>query len=226
MSITERVYAAERPGSPFPDAIRALLSALRRSLAPVLRGTRFGSLPAEQIEGWTNRSELNWLWQQAKRRHVIVEIGSWKGRSTHAIASATPGILFFVEHFRGSQEDDHQYYPETESADGVESVRQVLLENVGPYVKAGRAILLDMKSAAAAKTLAPILMHRRADMIFIDADHSYESVADDIRNWRPLLHSGGLLCGHDSDWPGVRKALDELVPGWKHGPGSIWYLPC
>ena len=83
------------------------------------------------------RAELNWLWRQARRRLVIVEIGSWKGRSTHAIASATPGILFFVEHFQGSQDDGHTSYHETESLQGVDSVRQTLLTNLDRFIKGG-----------------------------------------------------------------------------------------
>jgi len=82
-----------------------------------------------------------------------------------------------------------------------------------------------MKSVDAATVLAPILKHRPADMIFIDGDHSYEGAKTDILTWRPLLKPGGLLCGHDSDWPGVTQALEELLPGWQHGPGSIWYVP-
>lgn len=54
------------------------------------------------------------------------------------------------------------------------------------------------------------------DLIFIDADHSYEAVKDDIMSWWPLVDNGGVLCGHDYDpkgesWPGVHKAIHELL---------------
>ena len=51
------------------------------------------------------------------------------------------------------------------------------------------------------------------DIVFIDADHSYEGVRDDIMYWAPKVKSGGIVCGHDYDvprFPGVRKAVLEF----------------
>jgi len=56
------------------------------------------------------------------------------------------------------------------------------------------------------------------DFVFIDADHRYEAVRDDIRAWWPKLRSGGALCGHDyaihrdgdGIW-GVQRAVDEFA---------------
>jgi len=51
------------------------------------------------------------------------------------------------------------------------------------------------------------------DLVFIDADHSYESVVNDIKIWLPLVKKGGWLTGHDyydnKKNFGVIKAVDE-----------------
>ncbi len=51
------------------------------------------------------------------------------------------------------------------------------------------------------------------DFIYIDGDHSYESVRADVRAWWALLKSGGIICGDDYDdpvSPGVKQAWDEF----------------
>lgn len=54
-----------------------------------------------------------------------------------------------------------------------------------------------------------------ADVVYIDADHSYTAVRDDIAVWYPRVTPGGALCGHDyypeKHWPGVKRAVDEFI---------------
>lgn len=54
-----------------------------------------------------------------------------------------------------------------------------------------------------------------ADVVYIDADHAYEAVRDDIATWYPRISPGGALCGHDyyreKHWPGVKQAVDEFI---------------
>jgi hypothetical protein len=52
------------------------------------------------------------------------------------------------------------------------------------------------------------------DMIFIDAEHSYEGVKNDINNWIKKVKKGGIISGHDYDhpnFPGVKVAIEEAV---------------
>lgn len=62
------------------------------------------------------------------------------------------------------------------------------------------------------------------DLVFIDADHSYESVFADIVAWRPKVRVGGILCGHDygGKFDGVKKAVDLLCPNAVIGPQQVW----
>lgn len=51
------------------------------------------------------------------------------------------------------------------------------------------------------------------DFIYIDADHRYESVKQDLELYLPKLKKGGVIGGHDyhESWPGVCSAVDEVV---------------
>ena len=54
-------------------------------------------------------------------------------------------------------------------------------------------------------------IHHPAWFVFVDADHSYEGVRDDIAHWEPLVAPGGILAGHDhtDQFPGVKRACVE-----------------
>ena len=53
------------------------------------------------------------------------------------------------------------------------------------------------------------------DFVFIDANHDYEYVKEDILAWLPKIKKGGVMAGHDYhlntiDFPGVYKAVHEI----------------
>jgi predicted O-methyltransferase YrrM len=60
-------------------------------------------------------------------------------------------------------------------------------------------------------------LNLKFDIIFIDADHSYEGVKKDTMNYLPLLKQDGLIIFHDvAEEPcGIHKWLDEMVIGEK-----------
>ena len=184
------------------------------------------------IEGWMSSEELTFLAEQAKTHTRVAEIGSWRGRSTAALADNTPGTVFAIDTWEGSKETD---FDPGFQAGGAEWLWQEFLrnraDNVIPVIGASIAAAADF--AAKGETF---------DMIFIDGAHDAESVAADLAAWRPLLAPGGLFCGHDfwpnPGWPeaplsDVRRVVDSTL-SVHIGAGSIWVangginhlLPC
>lgn len=170
---------------------------------------------ALQIPGWTSEAELTWLAEQARTRSRIAEIGSWKGRSTRALADNTPGRVWAVDTWQGTKEDGHFRELAAKPADWLVTVFHV---NAG-YLH--NIVTVRCPSVYAALTRCHL---KTFDMIFIDASHDYENVKADILAWRPLLAPGGLLCGHDYDAgrEGVVRAVRELIPERYNPAGSIW----
>lgn len=66
----------------------------------------------------------------------------------------------------------------------------------------------------------------RPAMVFLDADHSYEAVRDEIA-WAKGL-GVPLICGHDYGNPrfGVTRAVDEAFPDGVDVCGSVWARRC
>ena len=62
------------------------------------------------------------------------------------------------------------------------------------------------------------------DFVFIDADHSYESVKLDIDVWLPKVRIGGWIGGHDYPEFGVKDAVNERVKAYQpaYSVSSIW----
>ena len=61
------------------------------------------------------------------------------------------------------------------------------------------------------------------DLVFIDGDHSYNGCSADIRAYKHKVNKNGLLSGHDIDFPGVNKAVNELVVKYEVGPNNVWF---
>jgi predicted O-methyltransferase YrrM len=156
------------------------------------------------IEGWMVPAELEWLAQQASEHSRVVEIGSWAGRSTRAMADNLPpgGVIYAVDTWEGSDEDVHRNMLAGKPKDWL---FEQFARNIWPRSNVNA---VRMSSVDAAKYLKEL----EFDMIFIDAAHDYESVKADILAWRPLMKIGGMFCGHDFSHPPVKRAVLELVP--------------
>lgn len=61
------------------------------------------------------------------------------------------------------------------------------------------------------------------DLVFLDGDHTYKSVVQDIVAWFPKIKENGILAGHDYDdfWPGVKQGVNEALSPIRI-VGRIW----
>lgn len=49
------------------------------------------------------------------------------------------------------------------------------------------------------------------DFVYVDGDHSYEAVLQDLRKYYGLVVQGGVIAGHDIDQPEVLRAFFEFI---------------
>lgn len=77
-----------------------------------------------------------------------------------------------------------------------------------------------------------LFKNNELDFIFIDADHTYEAVKQDLELWYKKIRSGGIIGGDDyaTIWPGVRQAVDEffislgLIVNQDQNQPRIWWV--
>jgi len=165
------------------------------------------------IPGWMEREELEWLAFEASRHKVIVEIGSYLGRSSRALGEHVQGVVYCVDHWLGPKEfnPEDQPFP-------VEMLYDTFLGHTKDLRSEGRLIPIRLDSLEAAGGWG----FESPDMVFIDGSHDLQSIKDDMQAWAKVIKPGGLFCGHDAHWPGVAEARRLLLPQHMTGVGSIW----
>ena len=158
---------------------------------------------AGDVAGWLSDSQGRALFDAAARATgggAIVEIGSWKGRSTTWLASGARLAgqrVYAIDPHRGSREDP-----------AVETLNE-FLDNLARNGLADVVEPMVMTSEeAAARIAGPI------ELLFIDGDHSYEAVRRDAELWLPRLMDGGIVMFHDAAtaaYTGPRRIVRRMV---------------
>lgn len=184
------------------------------------------------LQGWGgDRPILPDLWERAGGDGLAVEIGVWKGQSAIHVARRMRergrGHLLAVDTFLGSVEHwappwdnrDFQLFFKHGRPDLYERfLTNILAEGLEEWITP-----LPLPSDVAAEVL-----HRKKagpfDYVYIDASHDYASVQADIARWSGLVRPGGILAGddHDANWPEVKRAVDESVPGVQSDERTWW----
>jgi hypothetical protein len=149
---------------------------------------------------------------------LVVELGSFKGRSSVAICEglsrvADPRFVAIDPWLRIRMADDELYEPDSPDVD---HVYRRFLRNLEPYVFVEP---MRMTSIEASHAFAD----ESVDWLFVDADHGFGAVRADLCAWYPKIKSGGLISGHDHSHFGVRWAVASYfgrVALWE----DIWFL--
>jgi predicted O-methyltransferase YrrM len=158
---------------------------------------------ASAVEGWLSDDQGRALHAAASAttgRGAIVEIGSWKGRSTIWLASGARRArhrVVAIDPHAGSHEDP--------SASTFDAFR-TNLERAG---LAGQVEVMVMTSADAART-----MEGPVELLFVDGDHSREGAARDADLWLPRVLPGGVVMFHDvatSGYAGPRRIFQRRI---------------
>lgn len=145
------------------------------------------------------------------------ELGVRQGKCLFKILDNCPSVIMIGVDIWKSQPNNQG--PETWSHWPHDEYRAAVFEKQKEY--GNRCVLIQDWSFNACDRVED----ESLDFIFIDADHSTESVTQDIMDWGPKVRKGGWILGHDINWPSVRIAVENLLPNYIILTDNVWGVP-
>ncbi len=152
----------------------------------------------EGVEGWLTRAQATRLWRAANQVPAagqIVEIGSFRGRSTTVLSlgSSSDVRVFAVDPFLGSDRGPQEI---SEDRDRGEADMALFTGQMARAGLSDRVTLIRQRSGAMAALDG---VTGRIDLLYIDGAHRYAPARDDIARWGDRVRSdGGLMLIHDA----------------------------
>lgn len=158
------------------------------------------------VDGWLHPKEARLLYRLARQCRGagrIVEIGSWKGKSTICLSRGSldghRAKVHAIDPHTGSPEHSEMFGHVWTFREFEQNIRRAeVQEIVVPHVATSTSVASSFSE--------PV------ELIFIDGLHEYEGVKADFDAWYPKVVAGGTVAFHDSTcWEGVYRVVTEDV---------------
>ncbi|MDP3731658.1 MAG: class I SAM-dependent methyltransferase [Candidatus Omnitrophota bacterium] len=157
------------------------------------------------VEGLIGEREGQFLYSVAKgckgEKGVIVEIGSWKGRSTICLGKGSIAgskvKIYAIDPHRDTSTQEY-YKVKTSYEEFKNNIRDAGVDDV---------IFPIMKTSEEAARI----FNEPIEFLFIDGEHDYENVKLDFESWYPKVIYGGFIAFHDYNFSGPYKVIEKYV---------------
>jgi len=159
---------------------------------------------------------------------VGAEIGVYKGDNTINLLTHIPWIkkLYCIDMWEETEIYNRNLkynFPNTEFS--LEEIFIDFKKKIEPVKHLVEILRMDSIKAA------EFIKDDELDFLFIDGNHEYENVKNDILTYLSKVKVGGIMSGHDyirfkgepEHRYGVKKAVDELFPD-RNVEGTIWWV--
>jgi predicted O-methyltransferase YrrM len=164
------------------------------------------NIALKEIEGFLTIKEACTLYELARKcsgRGVIIEIGSFKGRSTISLGLGSRKgkniKIYAIDPHTGTRKKRKLSKNRIWTLDVFKkNISEAGLDDIIlPIVKTSISASEDFKQ--------PV------ELIFLDGDHDYDLVKADFELWFPKLVNGGYIAIHDADWKGPGQVIRKFI---------------
>lgn len=161
----------------------------------------------QQIDGWFTFPKLYKKFVDTINPNgKIAEIGVWKGKSICylgvLIKNSNKDIKVYAIDTWKKMETENYHTNEQFENDELYNTFLKTIEPISDIIIPQRGTSLEICEKFPDKYF---------DAVFIDACHDYECAKQDILHWLPKVKTNGILSGHDAWFPGVSKAIKEIL---------------
>ena len=134
----------------------------------------------------------------------MVEVGCYQGSSSCVFSGEfTEATIYCIDQWKNGYDDN-------DKSSWVYDMG--LVENAFENNIRGRDNIIKQKMSS--EEGARVYEDGDLDFVYIDAEHTYEAVKNDLILWKPKIKKGCFIGGHDfnqKDFPGVAEAVKEIL---------------
>ena len=176
---------------------------------------------AKDVPGFLLENEARFLGMMAAcapRDGVIVEIGSFKGKSAVMLGKLAerygfgPIVAIDPHNFNNAELAEHRADPGATSYD--EFLRNIEAAGVKPYIEVHRNFSTEVAKS----------WNRSIRLLWIDGDHSYSGAKADFDAFMPSMVPGGFIALHDAlhEFSGpIRVFVEDILQSNRFGASGF-----
>jgi hypothetical protein len=148
----------------------------------------------------------------------VIEVGTWQGLSAIPIAGAVaPATLHVVDHWLGDAPEAGEY--------GIQAHR-VARDNYGVFlsnVRESRLTNIEVHKMGWQEFITLDWDDKPIRFVHIDASHTADEVAGNIKAFLPFAVPGAVFCGDDYGFEQVQEGVARHFPLVNSSEGKLWW---
>ena len=138
---------------------------------------------------------------------IVAEVGVQLGDFAAEILKREPYRLYLIDIW-AEQKGDYEADVANVSQERQEANYQAVLNRFSREIAEGQVVVIRKPSLEAVHELVDCIL----DAVYLDANHTKEAVADDLRAWAPKVNDAGRILGHDyTERPEAKKMKFGVV---------------